>query len=65
MTTAARPSTAGVLFKTTYAGLDDSLAQALPGLQPQVIQATDDPDDEHLPAGRYRFRAILILDLQI
>jgi UDP-2,3-diacylglucosamine pyrophosphatase LpxH len=65
MTTAVPNSPVGALFKTSYACVDDSLAQALPALLPPLMREMDDSDEDNMPADRPRLRAIFISDLHI
>jgi len=53
--------TAAAMFKTSYAGFDGTLPQVLP----ESVQGSDDQDDDILPAGRQRLRAVFISDLHI
>jgi UDP-2,3-diacylglucosamine pyrophosphatase LpxH len=53
--------TAAAMFKTSHAALDATLPQVLP----ESVQGQDDQDDDILPAGRQRLRAVFISDLHI
>ena len=53
--------TAAAMFKTSYAALDGTLPQFFP----ESVQGSDDQDDDILPAGRQRLRAVFISDLHI
>jgi UDP-2,3-diacylglucosamine pyrophosphatase LpxH len=53
--------TAAAMFKTSYAGFDGTLPQ----VSPESVQGSDDQDDDILPAGRQRLRAVFISDLHI
>jgi UDP-2,3-diacylglucosamine pyrophosphatase LpxH len=53
--------TAAVMFKTSHAAFDGTLPQVLP----ESVQGSDDQDDDVLPAGRQRLRAVFISDLHI
>jgi UDP-2,3-diacylglucosamine pyrophosphatase LpxH len=53
--------TAAAMFKTSHAAFDGTLPQVLP----ESMLGSEDPDDDILPAGRQRLRAVFISDLHI
>jgi UDP-2,3-diacylglucosamine pyrophosphatase LpxH len=53
--------TAAAMFKTSHAAFDGTLPQVFP----ESVQWADDQDDDILPAGRQRLRAVFISDLHI
>ncbi|MDP4623453.1 MAG: hypothetical protein NWS85_11220, partial [Hydrogenophaga sp.] len=68
MTKLSQPVLASALFKTAHAGLDETLAQGWPQGHSLTLpgpQEPEDSDEDILPAGRQRLRAVFISDLHI